>query len=302
MTLINIKAPTLTLAALLSSGCTQLGVQLANIPSYLDAHTRHQDIAYGEHAQQRLDVYRPAKRDQSKHPVLVFFYGGRWTDGSKEMYPFLAKHFVERGYIVVVPDYRKYPEVVFPTFVEDGARAVAWTLENIATYRGDPTQLVLMGHSAGAHIAALLSADQRYLTHYGYNTSDVKAFAGLSGPYDFIPEDDDLKDIFGPPERYPQMTVTNFIEGNEPPMLLLWGADDELVGRRNLDLLNAKITQQGGHTETKIYPNVGHIDMVSQFIWFLPNKAPIEQDIAKFFTQQLRGKQHEILVKSEQPH
>ena len=202
----------------------------------------------------------------------------------------------------MVPDYRKYPEVTFPAFVEDGALAVAWTLKNISTYQGDPNQLVLMGHSAGAHIAALLGADERYLANHGHSTTQIRAFAGLSGPYDFIPEEEDLKDIFGPPERYPQMTVTNFIEGDEPPMLLLWGAEDNLVGRRNLELLDAKIQQQGGQADTKIYPNMGHIDMVSNLIWFMPSKAPVEQDIADFFTRQLKGSQDGIFVSTEQPH
>lgn len=287
---------------MLTTGCTQVGVQLANLPTYLDTNKRHLNIAYGEHAQHRLDVYLPDSQLQTHYPVLVFLYGGRWTDGRKDMYPFLAKTFVDRGYIVVVPDYRKYPEVTFPTFVEDAAMAVAWTLDNIARYRGDPNQLLMMGHSAGAHIAALLSADQRYLAHYGYVTTPIKAFVGLSGPYDFIPEDEDLKAIFGPPERYSQMAVTSFIEGNEPPMLLLWGENDNLVGRRNLDLLEAKIAQQGGQAETKIYSNMGHVDMVSNFIWFIPSKAPIEQDIADFFRRQLGATKNANLISTAQPN
>ena len=284
---INIKSTLITVAALLSSGCTQIGVQLANLPSHLDAHERHREIAYGKYPQQKLDIYVPSDKRDRPRPVLVFFYGGRWSDGSKAMYPFVAKPFVDQGYIVVIPDYRKYPEVIFPAFVEDGALAVAWTLENIASYFGDPNQLVIMGHSAGAHIGALLSADERYLAQHGHSTEQIKAFAGLSGPYDFIPEEEDLKNIFGPPERYPQMTVTTFIEGHEPPMLLLWGAQDNLVGQRNISLLFEKIQQQGGQVETIIYPSMGHVEMVSNLIWFIPDKAPVTRDITDFFARQL---------------
>ncbi|MEC8484521.1 MAG: alpha/beta hydrolase, partial [Pseudomonadota bacterium] len=183
-----------------------------------------------------MDIYVPSSAKAERAPVLVFFYGGRWTDGSKEMYPFVAKTFLDLGYVVVIPDYRKYPDVKFPAFVEDGAQAVAWTLDNVAEYHGDSSRLFIMGHSAGAHIGALISADERYLAQLNHSTQNIKALAGLSGPYDFVPEEEDLKDMFGPPDQYPQMTVTNFIEGNEPPMLLLWGKEDELVGQRNIDL------------------------------------------------------------------
>ena len=228
----------------------------------------------------------PSSAKANQAPVLVFFYGGRWTDGSKEMYPFVAKTFLDLGYVVVIPDYRKYPDVKFPAFIEDGAQAVAWTLDNVAEYYGDSSRLFIMGHSAGAHIGALISADERYLAQLNHSTQNIKAFAGLSGPYDFVPEEEDLKDMFGPPDQYPQMTVTNFIEGNEPPMLLLWGEKDELVGQRNIDLLAERVRQKNGAVDTIIYPNMGHVDMVSNLIWFIPSKAPIQRDIANFFEQQ----------------
>ena len=228
----------------------------------------------------------PSSAKAEQAPVLVFFYGGRWTDGSKDMYPFVAKPFLDMGYVVVIPDYRKYPDVKFPAFVEDGAQAVAWTLDNVSEYHGDSSRLFIMGHSAGAHIGALISADERYLAKFNHSTQDIKAFAGLSGPYDFVPEEEDLKDMFGPPDQYPQMTVTNFIEGNEPTMLLLWGEKDELVGQRNIDLLAERVRQKNGAVNTIIYPNMGHVDMVSNLIWFIPSKAPIQRDIANFFEQQ----------------
>ncbi|RUM50527.1 MAG: alpha/beta hydrolase [Marinomonas sp.] len=276
----------IAIGALLSAGCTQIGLQVANLPTLIDSTKRYQDIAYGQLANQTLDIYVPSSAKANQAPVLVFFYGGRWTDGSKEMYPFVAKTFLDLGYVVVIPDYRKYPDVKFPAFVEDGAQAVAWTLDNVAEYHGDSSRLFIMGHSAGAHIGALISADERYLAQLNHSTQNIKAFAGLSGPYDFVPEEEDLKDMFGPPDQYPQMTVTNFIEGNEPPMLLLWGERDELVGQRNIDLLAERVRQKNGAVDTIIYPNMGHVDMVSNLIWFIPSKAPIQRDIANFFEQQ----------------
>lgn len=274
----------------ISTGCTQVGVKVANLPAYLsDDVERVEDVAYGEQAEQRLDVYFPNDaQDQDSLPVIVFFYGGRWSDGDKAMYPFLAKQYVERGYIVVIPDYRKYPQVTFPAFVEDGAQAVAWTVNNIAEFHGNAEQLFILGHSAGAHIGALLTANSDYLAPYNLSNQVIRGFAGLSGPYDFTPEEEDLKQIFGPPERYPQMTVTTFIEGKEPPMLLLWGGSDELVGQQNIDRLSAKIQQKNGQVTTKIYPEMGHVDMVSNMVWFLPSKAPIVDDTEQFFNHLIK--------------
>ncbi|WP_417506607.1 alpha/beta hydrolase [Marinomonas gallaica] len=275
-----------TVAAVIGSGCTQVGVNVANIPSHFGDVTRHENISYGNLPEQTLDIYTPQQETGQRHPVIVFFYGGSWQDGHKEMYPFVAKPFVDRGYIVVIPDYRKYPQVKFPSFVEDGADAIVWTLNNIGSFQGNPDNLFVMGHSAGAQIGALISADEQYLSRKGHSNQSIKAFAGLSGPYDFIPMEEDLKDIFGPPERYPQMTVTTFIDGNEPPMLLMWGEEDTLVGQRNIDLLSTKIKLERGRVTTKTFPEMGHVDMISNLIWFLPSEVSIDQEISDFFARQ----------------
>jgi acetyl esterase/lipase len=185
----------------------------------------------------------------------------------------------------VIPDYRKYPAVRFPAFVEDGAKAVAWTYKNIASRGGDPKRLYLAGHSAGAHIGTLIASDPRYLQAENLDTGIIKAFAGLAGPYDFTPDEPDLIAIFGPSERYPQMRVTSFITGHEPPMLLLQGQNDTTVKIRNLKRLEARIREKGGRVETKIYPGVDHIQIVGSFAWFWHGRAPVAQDIAAFFNQ-----------------
>lgn len=89
------------------------------------------DIAYGALPAQRLDVYTPDKV-KSDAPVLIFFHGGGWVIGNKDEYRFIAQAFARVGVVVVIPDYRLHPEVVFPEFVRDGAAAVAWTAHNLA--------------------------------------------------------------------------------------------------------------------------------------------------------------------------
>lgn len=271
------------LTAIIISGCTQVGVGVANLPAKFSDIEIKKDIAYGQEDWQKLDIYVPKNSANKELPVLMFFYGGRWTDGSKDMYAFIGDAFTQKGYIVVIADYSKYPKVKFPAFVEDGAKAIAWTHDNIAQYGGDKNNLFLSGHSSGAHIAALVVADQRYLKAYDKSPSIINAFAGLAGPYDFIPQADDLKDMFGPPSNYPQMTVTTFIDGNEPPMLLLWGAEDNAVWERNIKLLSEKIAQKDGDYTAKIYPDIDHVGIVSSLTWFLRGKAPVLEDMTKFF-------------------
>nr|MDP9128722.1 alpha/beta hydrolase [Pseudomonadota bacterium] len=201
-----------------------------------------------------------------------------------EDYRFVAAAFAKKGFIVVIPDYRKYPDVHFPTFVQDGAKALAWTYDHIATYRGNPARIHVAGHSAGAHIGALLAADARYLATAGKERSAViHDFVGLAGPYAFTPDEPDLEDMFGPPSNYPNMRVTTFIDGKQPPMLLLYGDSDTTVKYANLEVLERSIRQKGGRVETKIYHNVGHTDLVGDLSWFNPDDVPVLEDIAVFF-------------------
>ena len=269
--------------ALFLSGCTQVGIGIANIPAHFSDIKIYKDIAYGEEKWQKLDIYVPQKEKTEKLPVVVFFYGGRWTDGSKDMYAFVGKAFSDRGYIVVIADYSKYPKVRFPAFVTDGAKAVSWTYDNIADYNGDPENLFVSGHSSGAHIGALVTVDPQYLKAEGKNRHIIKAFAGLAGPYDFVPDAPDLEDMFGPPENYHKMRVTTFVDGKEPPMLLLWGEKDTAVWKRNLKLLKEKIKEKKGVVETKIYPDLNHVDIIAAFTWFLKQKSSVLDDVDAFF-------------------
>ncbi len=134
------------------------------------SYVRTPDVAYGALPRQRLDVYRPreVRRDAR---IVVFFYGGYWQSGRKEDYRFVAEALTSRGLIAVMPDYRLYPEVTFPGFVEDGALAVKWVHDHAAEIGGDAGRVYLMGHSAGGHIAALLTLDEHYLREVGLDRS-----------------------------------------------------------------------------------------------------------------------------------
>ena len=269
---------------LLMSACTQAAFTAANLPTHLVEMAVEHDRAYGSELLQKLDVYIPANTMEKQLDVLVFFYGGRWTYGAKEDYRFVAATFVKEGFIVVIPDYRKYPQVRFPVFVEDGARALAWVSDHIVEWHGDPARIHVVGHSAGAHIGALLAADPHYLADVGKDRSlTVHDFAGLAGPYAFTPDEPDLEDIFGPPQNYPNMQVTTFIDGTQPPMLLLYGNKDTAVKLANLERLEQRIKQRGGCVRSRIYPNADHTDLIEALSWWNRQRVPVAEDITKFF-------------------
>jgi acetyl esterase/lipase len=215
------------------------------------------DIKYGTEPRQQLDIYTSLSPAHSRLPVIMFIYGGSWTRGNKDMYMFIAEYLVPRGYIIVIPDYRVYPDVKFPAFVEDCAAALSWVQRNIADYGGDPDAIFIMGHSAGAHITAMLTLDEHFLQNA--DAKPPKGTIGLAGPYDFLPfKSSNVKSIFGPPENYPRSQPINFVDGTEPPMLLLHGSTDSIVNLRNSVSLDKTIRQRGGCVKMVIFPELGH--------------------------------------------
>ena len=279
------------LAPAFLAACTDGAFLVANLPAAFSGVSVTRDLAYGNGTSKKLDLYRPKRAMEGPLPVIVFLYGGRWTTGRKAQYAFAANALAQEGFIVAVPDYRKYPQVKFPGFVEDSAEAVAWVHDHIGSHGGDPARIFLAGHSAGAHIGALIAADPKYLGVHNKSRSIITAFAGLAGPYDFVPESADLKDMFGPPNRYTQMQVPTFIDGGQPPMLLLHGQKDDTVRLYNLEKLAAAIKARGGHVETRIYPDVDHIQIVGALSVFWLYKAPVKDDLVSFFRAQEQSRQ-----------
>jgi len=269
---------------LATSACTQAVFTAANLPTHLAEMTVEHDLAYGSEPLQKLDLYLPTDTNGKQFDVIVFLYGGRWTYGTKEDYRFIGATFAARGFLVVIPDYRKYPHVRFPAFVQDSAKALAWVYDHIAEWQGNLARIHLMGHSAGAHIGALVTAAPYYLADEGKDRSLViHDFVGLAGPYAFTPDEPDLEDMFGPPNNYPNMQVTTFIDGTQPPMLLLYGDKDTAVKPANLEKLDQRITERGGCVRSIIYRGVDHTDLLGGLTWWNPQQVSVIDDIEKFF-------------------
>jgi len=276
-------------AALL--GCSGFNFFVANAPNAFGSFRRSSNLAYGDDARQTLDVYAPKRPE--RRPVVIFFYGGTWSAGKKSDYAFVGAALAERGYVTVIPDYRLYPEVKFPTFVEDGARAVAWAQQHARDFGGDPDRLVLMGHSAGAHIAALLALNSSYLAVAGVRPHSVAGLIGLSGPYALAPDTATLHAIFGAPYTPSEWQPVNFADRTAPPTLLLHGAADDVVYSSHTEKLRDALLSQGAEVETHLYPGRGHADTIASFTFVARYRTPaLKQSLA--FLDRLGPSSHRL--------
>jgi len=242
-------------------------------------------VAFGKHAQ-ALDVWRRGPADPARAPVIVFFYGGGWTDGTRGEYGWAGRALASQGFVVVVPDYRKVPEVRFPAFVEDGADAVRWTRDNIARFGGDPDRIAVVGHSAGAYTVAMLALDRQWLAKAGAPGS-IKAAVGLSGPYDFYPFTGAAIAAMGDWPRPAETQPTTYARADAPPMLLVTGTADTIVRPANARNLAARLTSLGASIELKEYPGQGHADIVMALSLPFRGKSPALEDTVRFLNARL---------------
>ena len=238
--------------------------------------------AYGADPRQKLDVYVP-NRAPGPLPVVVFFYGGGWSSGEKGGYAFAGRSMAAEGFVTVVPDYRLVPQVRFPAFVQDGAAAVAWARAHAAEYGGDPDRIVLMGHSAGAYIAAMLAMDPQWLAAAAAPPRTVKAWAGLAGPYDFLPFDvKSSQDAFGAWPKPEETQPITFAGAGDPPAFLGHGDADTTVKLKNSRNLAAKLEAAGVPVELKVYPGVNHVPILLALTRTFRGKATVRADATAF--------------------
>jgi acetyl esterase/lipase len=232
-------------------------------------------LPYGAGARQMLDVYRPAASAVAA-PVIVFFYGGNWVSGARGDYAFVGRALAARGYVVVVPDYRLYPEVRYPAFLEDAAGAVAWTEREIGRYGGDPRRVFVMGHSAGAYNAAMLALDPRWLGARHAAPASLRGWIGLAGPYDFLPiQNTTTRPVFDYPHTAADTQPIDHAGAASPPALLIAPKDDGTVDPvRNTGRLAARLRADGVPVREVYYGGVSHTTLVASLSTALRRLAP----------------------------
>ncbi|MBW4061075.1 alpha/beta hydrolase [Candidatus Saccharibacteria bacterium] len=227
--------------------------------------------AYGPHPRQRADVYAPSKA--SNETVIIFWHGGSWQRGDKKSYHYVGRALVRLGYTVVIPNYRLYPEVVWPVFAEDAALAVAF-----AKHRLKPKRLVAMGHSAGGQIAGAVAFDSTYLRAIG-EAGAIDGFIGLAGGYDFDPARS-LRPILETGEQ--SWRTTKLINQLPVPALLVHGQMDAIV-RPHVSVLLAKaLKEHGGRVDMLNYRFQSHFTILAPFIVGLWSAPKLRTTLARF--------------------
>jgi acetyl esterase/lipase len=244
----------------LFANCSRVAFGVMNAPAYVGSYERHADIRYGGLPRQSLDVYVPA--GAWNRPTVVFWYGGIWTKGTKEQYRFVGAALANAGYVAVLPDYRLYPTARFPDFVDDGALAVKWAREHASELGGNPGSIFIMGHSAGAHLAAMLALDERYLKRVGGDASWIRGWIALSAPYELEMRVPVLNFIFGahPASEWQPIQL---VSGRSPPALLVHGLDDNMVHPREAVAFNEKLRAAGVPVSCRLYTGAGHMEPVA---------------------------------------
>ncbi|XOV89725.1 MAG: alpha/beta hydrolase [Pseudomonadota bacterium] len=235
---------------------------------------RREQVPYGAESRHFLDWYRHADLADTR-PTVVFFYGGNWRSGRRQDYRFVADTLMTLGCDVIVPDYRLYPSVRFQHILDDARLAMETVFKLLPA--GAP--IVLMGHSAGAQLGALLTLNRDLLTA----PERISGFVGLAGPYDFFPfTEDDHWELFGPEEHYPVSQPVNYVRADAPPLYLLHGEDDHRVRRGHSKSLMEKQITTGGVASREVYPGMGHVDIIVAFSRLHRRRSKVVSDVGAF--------------------
>jgi acetyl esterase/lipase len=239
------------------------------------------DIAYGRHPRHRLDLYGP-KRPAGRVPPLLFVYGGGLDSGDRTEYSFAGRALAGLGFLVAVADYRVFPEVTFPAFVDDLGLAANWLLAHAAQHGGEPDRFFLAGHSAGASKAVMLALQPARFGAPGL-AGKIEAVVGLSGPYDFYPYDVKQSiDAFGPYDDPLSTQPVNLVTSAAPPMLLAQGERDTTVGDYHTVRLAAILRGAGVPVVERHYPALGHPQTVLGLMRPFRRLWPVWGDVRAF--------------------
>ncbi len=262
------------------AGCSPLNILDTLVPE--GTYDRQEGIAYGALPRQKLDIYRPAN-DTRSGPVLVFFYGGSWKSGERGKYRFVGEALTRKGITVVIPDYRLYPDVTFPAFMTDAAKAVRWTMDNLGNTDGTPRPVFLAGHSAGAHIAALMTVDAQYLKQAGVAVTRICGVIGIAGPYAFDPfQYRTIRPVFAGLTDGDAARPVMRVSGKTPPFLLLHGDADGTVRPSNTAAFAEALRSAGTTVRSEFIPGIGHYRIVMAMATPFDDIAPVNERIAEF--------------------
>jgi acetyl esterase/lipase len=228
----------------------------------------------------RLDIYQPTEKAAAPRPVVLFIHGGNWNSGSKDdiLYKAIGRRLAKNGFVGVVMSYRLAPQALVPQQAADCARALAWTVAHIKEYGGDPAHLVLMGHSAGGGLAALLATgSDSLLANYGLPATAAHGVllddpAGLD-MLDYLtkmeyPNDAQYLVPFSKdPAVWRQASALYHLRAGAPPMSIYIGGETYPSIMKSSEKFRQRLTQLGAAPKYTILPGKKHVGMVTQLFW-----------------------------------
>lgn len=227
------------------------------------------DLPYGPDPLQRLDLYLPTDPNVRDVPVLLTLHGGGWTHGYKEWCGFNALPLVDLPCIVASADYRLAGTHRLPAAVDDAADALAWLYRNIALFGGDPNRIFLSGHSAGGHLASMVTLDTKRLAARALPGDVVKACLPVSCSYDLryvnaqpgSGEHKTLHEVLRHPEDAGAMSPVTLLPGNRTPFYLSWGSEDIDRARLRGSEMVAALTANGNPFEQHVFDTFDHFEI-----------------------------------------
>lgn len=222
----------------------------ANIAYYSDEF-RQSDEYIAERCV--LDIYYP--RTLEGFPTVVWFHGGGLTGGNK----YIPEELKEKGVAVVAVNYRLYPKIKAPVYIEDAAAAVAWVLNHIGEFGGDPELVFVSGHSAGGYLTSMVGLDKRWLQTHGIDANQIAGLIPFSGhtiTHFTVREE---RGIEGTQPIVDDLAPLYHVRADAPPLLLITGDRElELLGRYEENAYLWRMMKVVGHPDTKIYEMDGY--------------------------------------------
>ena len=220
------------------------------------------DLPYGDDERQKLDVYMPATAPGTPAPVLLFFHGGYWVIGHKDLMGFIAPAITPAPALLVPVGYRLAPGAKYPQQVDDCRAALRWVYDHIADYGGDPARIYVAGHSAGGHLAALMTLQQERLADFGLPADIIKGCFPVSGVFDVTETPPDRREAFLKSDADAHDASPLYhAEGNATPFLLEIGSEDFDNLRAQHPRMLAALRSQPGYVEEMVRDGHNHFQI-----------------------------------------
>ena len=244
-------------------------IELFNAPVSIEKDLRYRE---GENPRHTLDVYAPP--DAENLPVVIWFYGGGWRSGDKRLFEHLGRAFAVRGIVTVTVNYRLTPEVTWPQNGEDCAAGVAWVHRNIERFGGDRDRMFLTGHSAGAHLAAMVTLNGEFLADVGVPQSSVGGCVMISGATDLaghvgstrFTAREHVEETFGSsPDELAEASPVTWVRDDAPPFLILVAERDPEGLREQGKQLADNLRESGVTVRYLIVKDHDHFSIVRRF-------------------------------------